>query len=976
MAYRIDVKSIVPDARIKIKQKNLTDLGLAAKAKVIGFFDSYTIDLPLPKNDLGSVAKMLTNPLIETAGTGWELAPKDFDWAVEIGFLPGVADNVGNTVKQEISDFFKTKFKNTQNVYSSYVLFVSGNLSKREIETFAESLYNPLIQRATIKTFAQFQKDKGMGVTVPKVALKGRTQADRVDLDLPGEELRRLGKEGIANLDGTRRGPLALDLAEMRTIRDYFQKIGRNPTDVELESLAQTWSEHCKHTIFNDPLDGIREGIFKHYIRGATEKIRKAKGENDFCVSVFTDNSGAIEFDENYLVTHKMETHNTPSALDPFGGSVTGIVGVNRDTLGFGLSAKPIANLYGFCLAQPSKERSLYRDASKKQKMLSGRRILNGVVAGINAGGNQSGIPTPLGFLYFDDRYRGKPLVFAGTVGLIPKTSAGRPSHIKKAVPGDYIVMIGGRVGLDGIHGATFSSEGLNTSSPVTAVQIGDPITQKKLSDVLIREARDMGLYNSITDNGAGGLSCSIGEMARESGGAEVELDKVPLKYPGLAAWQIWISESQERMTLSVPPKKWKKFSDLMQKRGVEATVIGKFTDTGRCVVKYGRKTVMDLNLQFLHNGRPKRLLRSREAQNVKRKMQKNFSGNLNQDILNMLSQPNFASTEFVAKQYDHEVQGSSVTKPLIGRGRVNADAAVLRPVLPSSKGIVLSFGLGSSYSERDPYNMAAIAIDSAIRANLAAGGNLGHMAILDNFCWSSGDSPERLWQLKQAVKACHDVAVAYGTPFISGKDSMFNDFQGFDENGKPTKISIPPTLLISAISVVNDVSKAVTPDIKFAGDLIYLLGENSPFAPSLSNRGAGGVPKVNAKKNLKLYRALQNCFQNNLVASAISIHAGGLAYAFARMAMAGGLGIKISLDAKLPPEVALFSESQGRFVVSVNPKKAEKFEKALAGNAFTQIGKVSRDKTIVVTDQDGRKIINLPLSRALTAYRTTFKNY
>src|SRR3989344_3567337 len=361
----------------------------------------------------------------------------------------------------------------------------------------ALELHNPLIERARI-----FRKGEDIPVFVPRVELHEHVAADEVDLDIEESELTRIGKEGIADHDGTRRGPLALSLASMKTIQRHFRKIGRRPTDIELESIAQTWSEHCKHTIFADPIDEIEEGIYKRYIKGATERIRKAKGKNDFCISVFKDNSGGIRFDEKHLVTHKVETHNSPSALDPFGGAITGVVGVNSDCLGFGLGAKPIANIYGFCVADPADDRSFFRDKEKLQPLLPARRILEGVVRGINSGGNGSGIPTPLGFVATDPRYRGKPLVYGGTVGLLPRTVLGKKMYEKKAKAGDYIVMLGGRVGLDGIHGATFSSESLSSGSPATAVQIGDPITQKKLSDMLIREARDKGLYSSITDDG------------------------------------------------------------------------------------------------------------------------------------------------------------------------------------------------------------------------------------------------------------------------------------------------------------------------------------------------------------------------------------------------------------------------------------------------------------------------------------------
>ncbi len=960
MAVRIDVKYRVPDTRAEVKRRYFENLGLGKKVKSVDIVDSYVVDARLPAAQLKSVTPLFANPLVEEAVIGKPQAPARFAWAVEIGFLPGVTDNVGATARETIEDFLKKKFKNGEGVYSSQVFFISGKLSRRDAEAIADSLYNPLIQRAEIKTFRQFKRDGGMGMRVPKVQLRKAGSADRVDLGVSDEELARIGKEGIRNEDGSRRGPLALDLESMKVIRDHFRRRGRMPTDVELESLAQTWSEHCKHTIFADPMDEVESGLYRSYIKAATNEIRRRKGKKDFCVSVFSDNSGAIAFDDEYLVTHKVETHNSPSALDPFGGAVTGIVGVNRDTIGFGLGAKPVANLYGFCLADPRDETVLYRDAAKKQKMLSARRIMEGVVQGINTGGNCSGIPTPQGFLFFDPRYRGKPLVFAGTVGLIPRRVAGKPSHEKRARPGDYVVMLGGRVGQDGIHGATFSSEAMDAKSPATAVQIGDPITQKKLSDALIREARGRGLYHSITDNGAGGLSCSVAEMAKEvrlpagrQGGCLVELEKVPLKYPGLAPWQIWISESQERMTLAVPKNKWPEFRDLMRRRGVEATAIGRFTASGRCVVKYQGRTVMDVEMSFLHDGRPKkRLTTASAAVSATKSLPKPRDPNAT--LLKALRHPRITSFEFVSRQYDHEVQASSVLKPLQGRGRVNADTTVLRPVFASRKGIVLSYGMLPEYSEADPYRMAAAAVDTAVRAAVAAGAHLDHLALLDNFCWCSSNEPERLAQLKDAVRACYDYALAYGTPFISGKDSMFNDFKGYDAEGKPVKISVPPTLLISAIGVIPDVMKTVSIDLKFPGDLIYVLGETQD--------------EVDAERNLKLYRALEKCIGEGLVASAISVGRGGLAVALAKTAIAGKLGIDVSLEADL------FSESQGGVVVGVAPAKSRDFEKKMKGNAWARIGKVASGGKIVIRGK--KRSVRLPVGRALSAYRSTFKNY
>jgi len=968
MAVRIEVSSTVPDPRASILRSRLRDDGFTVRT--IHIVDVYTVDATMSKDKINQIIPLLTHPLTQKASVGESMAPKKFAWAIEIGYLPGVTDNIGNTTKEMIADLLHKKYFDAPDVYTSRIFFLDGGVSPRWIKKLTASLYNPLIQSAYVQSASEFRKQNSTGHTIPKVLLTKTTKVDTIPLDVSDEELMKIGKQGIANSDGTRRGPLALDLTYMKAIQRYFKKIGRNPTDIELESIAQTWSEHCKHTIFADPIDNLPKGLFHTYIKAATDVIRKQKGKHDICISVFTDNSGAIAFDDTYVITHKVETHNSPSALDPFGGAITGIVGVNRDAIGFGLGAKPIINVYGFCLASPQNTSILYRDNKLTQQMLSARRIFDGVVAGVNAGGNCSGIPTPQGFLYFDDRYRGKPLVFAGTVGLLPRQIKGKKMYEKHAHPGDFIVMVGGRVGLDGIHGATFSSEALSGGSPATAVQIGDPITQKKLSDAIVKEARDMGLFHSITDNGAGGLSCSVAEMAKESGGCTVNLEKVPVKYPGLAPWQLWISESQERMTLAVPKNIWPGFLRLMKQRGVEATVIGKFTDSGTCIVKYHNNVVMDLDMKFLHDGLPVRHLKTTPLSTMYvARTPKHFDSHT-QALLSTLSGPNFAGYSFISEQYDHQVQGESVLKPLQGRGRINADATVSRPVLSSQKGVVLSQSLYPSYGDYDTYHMASCAIDTAVRNVITAGGSIDHIALLDNFCWCSGNDPIRLGQLKQAAQACYDYAVAYQTPFISGKDSMFNDFKGFDEHGKPVAISIPPTLLISAIGIIPDVSKCISLDVKFPEDLIYILGETEedPWAP------------VDAKKNMMCYRAFNNLAANNVIASAISVHHGGLGVALAKTAMGGMLGLDVDLQdvpgSAKTYQSKLWNESQGRILVSVAPTKTKSFEKVINKIPHACIGKVTMTPTLTVRAKNSETLIKCTLKDMLASYRKPFENY
>lgn len=993
MAHQIQVRYTTEDGRSDTVFHSLHASGVGKKVRKIDIVDVYTTDIRLSAHDLKKVAVALHTPLSQAYAINKNLHPQKFSYAFEIGFLPGVTDNIGATTRETIADILKKNISKGDQVFSSRIYFLQGALAAPDVKKFAKSLHNPLIQRCTIKSFTQYKKHSGMGVVVPKVTLVPGT-VTMVDLELDDHELLVLGKKGIQNPDGTYRGPLGLGVAELKNIRAYFNKKNRLPTDVEVEALAQTWSEHCKHTIFANPLDEIKDGIYKHYIKRATQEVRRKKGAKDFCVSVFSDNSGIIKFDRNTYITHKVETHNSPSALDPFGGAITGIVGVNRDTLGSGLGAKPLLNMYGYCFADPSDTTRLFRDAEKTQELLSAKRIMSGVIEGVNAGGNQSGIATPQGFVYFEKRYRGKPLVFVGTVGVLPKTIHGKASFKKSAQPGDYIVMLGGRVGLDGIHGATFSSEALDSGSPATAVQIGDAITQKKFSDALVKEARDKNLYHSITDNGAGGLSSSVGEMAGESGGCTVWLDAVPLKYPGLSPWQIWISESQERMTLAVPKQKWPAFKKLMEKRGSEATVIGEFTDSGKCEVMYKKKTVVELDINFMHHGNPKHLQVSKLVQKKIKtppaSVMKKYERVVDQVLLVMLKRGNVGSTEFISSQYDHEVQGVSVTKPLHGKGRVNASASISRPHTDTTKGIVLSQGLCPTYSDLDTYHMAASAIDQAIRNAVAIGGDPDYIALLDNFCWCSSNEPERLYELKRAAEACYDYATAYRAPFISGKDSMFNDFKGYDTDGKSIQISVPPTLLISSISVMDDVQTAVTLDFKCTSDLLYILGETKPelggseYIAHLSDMEktsytGNRVPTVDASKNLALYRKYHQATRRGLVASAMPVDRGGIGIGLLKAAIGGQLGVQIDLkrvgNSGLSHSERLFSESNGRVLVTVHPHHRQRFERTMKGCATVCVGMVTDDAHVHITE--GKKeIAKLSIQEVTQAYRFKFKDY
>ncbi|PKN71873.1 MAG: phosphoribosylformylglycinamidine synthase, partial [Deltaproteobacteria bacterium HGW-Deltaproteobacteria-10] len=594
----------------------------------------------------------------------------------------------------------------------------------------------------------------------------------------------------------------------------------------------------------------------------------------------------------------------------------------------------------------------------------------------VEHGGNKSGIPTVNGSIVFDDRFLGKPLVYCGTAGFMPARLNGKPTHTKEIMPGDVIIMTGGRIGKDGIHGATFSSEELHESSPVTAVQIGDPITQKKMTDFLL-VARNRGLYRAITDNGAGGLSSSVGEMATYSGGCQIDLSLAPLKYPGLQPWEILVSEAQERMTLAVDPKKVKQFIALAKKMDVEATVLGKFTDSGKFHVLYGKKTVACLEMEFLHNGVPQLKLAAR-WQPPKNK-EPNFPepANWSRALTQMLSRLNICSKESVVRQYDHEVQAGSVIKPLVGADNDGpSDAAVIRPILDSMEGVVVAHGICPRYSDIDTYHMTACAIDEAVRNAVAVGADLDNLAGLDNFCWcdpvKSAKTPDGEYKLAQLVRsnmAIFDYTTAYGVPCISGKDSMKNDYS----IGK-TKISIPPSLLYSVIGKIQDVRKAVTMDAKRPQDLVYILGETKDelggsewFA--LHNAVGNNVPKVDAERAGKMYRALHKAIGAGLIASCHDCSDGGLGIALIETAFAGGLGMNVDLKdvpyaGKKRNDYILFSETASRFVVTIRPQDQKKFEKIMAGNIISEIGFVAADGLFQVEGINGRLIIKEKISK------------
>ena len=979
MAHRIEItlRDEVRDPRgERIKREIEHFLHLSVDR--IRTVDVYTVDADLSTEELtAAAAGPFSDPVIQHFSID-QAAAAGFDFLVEVGFRAGVTDNVGRTAGEAIGYQIGRPLAQGEGVYTSVQYLISGSLSAADAERIATGLLcNTLIQRYQILDAASFAKQGGVAAFVPKVQVEAKVEVNEINLEVSDEELMRISRDGV----------LALTIDEMRIIQAHYrdpavratrltQGLGAAPTDVELEALAQTWSEHCKHKIFSadvsyDDGSGNTEEIkslFKSYIQRTTADVRAALGKKDYCLSVFKDNAGVIRFNDEWSLVFKVETHNSPSALDPYGGALTGIVGVNRDPFGTGMGAKLIFNTDVFCFADPFYEKEL------PKRLLHPRRIFEGVVEGVEHGGNKSGIPTVNGSLVFDDRFAGKPLVFCGTAGIMPARINGAPSHEKRIVPGDLIVMTGGRIGKDGIHGATFSSEELNENSPVSAVQIGDPITQKRMFDFLIR-ARDKGLYRFITDNGAGGLSSSIGEMSEECGGCQLDLSLAPLKYPGLAPWEILISEAQERMSLAVPPENIGPFMEMAERFGVEATILGAFTDSGVFHMTYGEKTVCYLPLSFMHAGLPPMRIPARWEQPVNPEPTLVSSADYTGDLKSLLSSLNICSKESVVRRYDHEVQGGSVVKPFTGVSNDGpSDAAVVRPILDSFEAVVVGHGISPRYSDIDAYHMAANAIDEGLRNYVAVGGSLDLVAGLDNFCWCdpvlserTPDGPYKMAQLVRANKALYDYCTIFSLPLISGKDSMKNDF--YDGT---TKISIPPTLLFSVIGKMEDARLAVTMDVKRPGDLVYLLGATKNElggSEYLAQQGFVGntVPKVDAQVALASYRAYNGALNSGLVASCHDLSDGGLAVAAAESAFAGGFGMSLELgkvafagDAAGHTDlVLLFSESASRLLVTVRAEKAAAFEAAMAGTVCARIGAVVAEPVLTITGLSGAAVVS-----------------
>jgi phosphoribosylformylglycinamidine synthase len=924
-----------------IRELGITGVQAVQSAKV------YLIEGDFDKGFAQRIAKeLLADPVCQNyiIGRGKASAGLEKATLVEVHLKSGVTDPVAQSVTEGIADMGEQ----VQNVRTARKYIILGEVSDKDLQLIKDKvLANDCIEEVII----------GDDSEPPSPHI------EPYQLELTEWKIRDLSDDQLEQLSKDK--DLFLDIREMQTIQQYYKDLGREPTDIEMETLAQTWSEHCVHKTLKSAVDFEYDGEKTHYENLLKDTIFSATQELDkpWCISVFDDNAGIVEFDEDTAVCFKVETHNHPSALDPYGGAATGIGGVIRDPMGTGLGAKPVANTDVFCFGPPDKS----IDQIPKG-LLHPRRIMKGVVSGVRDYGNRMGIPTVNGAVYFDDRYIANPLVFCGNVGTIP-----RDKCFKNPQVDNLIMVVGGRTGRDGIHGATFSS-GQMTHEHETifshAVQIGNPITEKKMLDVLL-EANEEGLYEAITDCGAGGLSSAVGEMG-EKIGAEVQLDKIPLKYSGLSYTEIWISEAQERMVLAVKPENLEAIKQIFDSEDVEATVIGKFTGDKKLTLNYEGTQVCRLDMEFLHDGLPKY---SRKAVWEKPEFAEPDipqKKNYNKELEGILSSYNVASKEWIIRQYDHEVQGTSAVKPLTGvENDGPSDASVVRVKLDSEKGVAIGCGMNPMYGDIDPYWMALSGIDEAVRNVVCVGGDPERICLLDNFCWGDCRNDKTLGQLVRAAQACRDGSLSYSVPFISGKDSLHNEFECDDG----TVIAIPPTLLISAMTIVNNVNNCVTMDVKKPGNLLFVIGETKnelggSHYYKLFDKTGNSVPKVDLEKAPKIANRIAQAIEKGLIESCHDCSEGGIVVSLAEMGFAGGFGINADLRGVVKSsdvtraDTLLFSESNSRYIVEITPENYDAFAKLMLNLPFGQLGEVRDEPKLTINSEDGKAVIDAEIQQ------------
>ncbi len=1025
----------------------------------------FLIEAALSDTQVEQIAReLLADPVNQRPVIGVGDAP-EHGQTVETHFKPGVMDPVAQSTRAAIGEMLPALDVAEVEVRTGHRYDILGTDALPEVaKRFAEQyLANPVIQ----------------DVSTRPVHPESFPHTQAYTLDLRHVAVRELDDVALEKL--SHEGDLALDLTEMRAVRDYYRRLGREATDIELETIAQTWSEHCVHKTLkatvryfggqetgdreqgagdrstgrqpsatpnqralhpspnidspdyfrgrpghtvNDDGSVTIENILKSTIAAATHQLTQGDDApcRDFCISVFTDNAGVVRFDEEDAVCIKVETHNRPSAIEPYGGAATGIGGCIRDIMGTGLAALPVANTDVFCVAPPegiADLRSPIADVSRSydandapqqdkskidnrqsaipEGVIPPRQILEQVVAGVRDYGNRMGIPTVNGAVWFHEDYVANPLVYCGCIGIMPLDKCfGDPQ------PGDRIIALGGATGRDGIHGATFSSLTTQHTSAQRfshAVQIGNPITQKTVLDVIMQArggAGDEPLYHAITDCGAGGFSSAVGEMG-EKVGARVTLETAPLKYDGLTYTEVWISEAQERMVLAVPPDKADRLRELCDAEDVSFCDLGEFGQTDadgqpELILTYEGTEVGRLSMGFLHDGVPMPVREARRGERHGGTEARRHEGVLQSradvgsetlrvsvpsGLRALLAHPNIASKHWIIRQYDHEVQAGSVVKPLLGPGQDGpGDAAVVRPKMGSDRAVAIGCGLAPNVSEKatqrgrardgDSYAAALHGIDEAVRNVVCVGADPDRIAILDNFCWPSCKVPANMASLVRAAEACYDGALAYKTPFVSGKDSLNN--QHTTKDGR--LIAIPPTLLITAMGIVDDARRCVTMDAKAAGNLLLVVGKTTPamggshYVMISGNTAVDlSIPRVDLQAGPTNARAVAGLIADGLIASAHDCSDGGLLVAAAEMAFAGRVGLDLDLsgvpsDSVLDTTEACFAETPSRYLIEVAPSHADAVLRRLeeAGVAWGEVGRFAdHDRLTVRTPRDGR---------------------
>lgn len=928
MIFRVEVKKKIFDYEGEILKKELTE-NFNIKIDDLMIVKVFLFKTSLKKKEIEEIVK---NLFLDSVVEEFKIGRFNFPnyKTIEIGYNLGVTDPEEEQVIKILQEFGYLSLE--VKILKKY-LFKTREKKEKLIEVAREHFYNPLIQHI-IKgnpTYL-FLKSKEYKFKLKRIKILNKKK----------NELVKIAKK------------FSLSLEELLAIQEYYKKLKREPTDIEIETFAQSWSEHCKHKTMKGDVyykkkwirNLLKETIFK-----VTEELNKP-----YVLLAFKDNSGVIEFDENYGISFKVETHNHPSAIEPYGGAATGIGGVIRDCLGTGVGSKPILNIDVFCFGKLDTDK---KDIPKG--VLPPKRILKGVVSGVRDYSNRMGIPTACGAVYFHKNFLYNPLVFCGTLGIIPKNKIE-----KKIIPNDIIVLVGGDTGRDGIHGVTFASGELRKESrkvAYAAVQIGNPIEEKKIVDAIL-QATDENLFNAITDCGGGGLSSAIGELA-ESTGAEVYLDKVPLKYAGLSYTEIWISESQERMILFMPEKNFERFKEICDLHNVKATVIGRLKNNRKLILKYEDKVVGEIDLDFLHNGMPKIKRKAIYRRKEKRKKIDWKIKDYNELLIDIIKHENVASKEWIIRQYDWEVQGRTVLKPLLEGSP--SDGVILKPLKEKNKGIAVACGINPSYGEISPYWMAASVVDEALRNVVSCGGDINQTGILDNFCFGNPEGEEIMGDIVETCLGAYFAAKGYGVPFISGKDSLYNEFK----NGKKT-ISIPPTLLISAVSIIPDINKTITPYFKKPKSKIVLIGKTyeelgGSVYFSLFDKNFGKVPRVNPEEGRKIMGKIFEAINHNLILSIHDLSEGGLGVALSEMTFTKNLGAKIDLEKVLlgeeidRPDIILFSESNTRFLCEIEEEKIEQFLNFMGDIKLAIIGEVL-EKDRLIINYNNKNLIDLEI--------------